>query len=165
MGWNTSIPKQIHFERVSLLIASRFFGYPTGNGVNPVTRSISHMKFKWSDGAILRSDLLQPSCGWKPKRSKPFFGTWGTWQLDRFFWNPLHPWSLTARPSKKNGGWKTILSYWEGHFSRAMLNFDVFGKKHLAQNIWRPPAKKKHHRFHMFDQDLWNDITKKTNIF
>lgn len=72
-------------ERVSLHIASRFFGYPTGNGVNPVTRSIPHMKFKWSDGAILRSDLLQPSCGWKPKRSKPFLGTWGTWQLDRFF--------------------------------------------------------------------------------
>ena len=23
----------------------------------------------------------------------------------------------------KNGGWKTILSYWEGNFSGAMLNF------------------------------------------
>ena len=35
----------------------------------------------------------------------------------------------------KNGGWKTILSYWEGNFSGAMLNFgcyirgDFFGEK------------------------------------
>ena len=33
----------------------------------------------------------------------------------------VHPWSLTSRTW--NGGWKTILSYWEGNFSGAMFNF------------------------------------------
>ena len=35
----------------------------------------------------------------------------------------LHHRSLTASLPLKNGGWKTILFYWEGNFSGAMLNF------------------------------------------
>ena len=35
----------------------------------------------------------------------------------------LHPRSLTARPWKRVVGSKTILSYWEGSLSEAMLNF------------------------------------------
>ena len=33
----------------------------------------------------------------------------------------LHPRSLTASLPLKNGGWETILSFWEGNFSGAML--------------------------------------------
>ena len=37
--------------------------------------------------------------------------------------------SLTAHLPLKKGGWKTSLSYWEGNFSGAMLNFGgVFPK-------------------------------------
>ena len=48
-----------------------------------------------------------------------------TSDLRRRFWmTRIHPRSLTASLSLKNGGWKTILSYWvQAIFSLAMLNF------------------------------------------
>ena len=36
--------------------------------------------------------------------------------------NMITPPKFNSSPLK-NGGWKTILSYWEGNFSGAMLNF------------------------------------------
>ena len=47
----------------------------------------------------------------------------------------LHPWSLTASLPLKNGGWKTILSFWDGTFSETMLNFgrvQSFDSFHVA---------------------------------
>ena len=47
----------------------------------------------------------------------------------------IHPRSLTASLPLKNGGWKTILSYWEGNFSGDMLNFGrVVTKKKFSKN-------------------------------
>ena len=45
----------------------------------------------------------------------------------------LPPRSLTASLPLKNGGWKTILSYWEGNFSGATL---VLGGGSQKYSMW-----------------------------
>jgi len=64
---------------------------------------------------------------------------------DSFFFNPILPGSLTVRPWKMMvGRW---ISFWEGHFSGAMLNFKgvVFQKSSshtLDLELWKNPPSK-----------------------
>ncbi len=64
-------------------------------------------------------------------------------QRNRFMYtsSKVHPPKFNSEfTPESHGGWKTILSYWEGHFSGAMLHFGRVSA--LAANVSEDVLKK-----------------------